>query len=330
MACLDLLTRAAARLAKPDSQFAKFGLTELHADARPFGLVAFGFLRSRNLEQTTLQTGLLRSAGTATAADCDRQVSQATILNGPDLLLGHRFAFANRPIEGSFLLNAGQVRSSVDLVLTVPPRAPTARANLSLWLHLCASGRTRQRRRLRRRGVAKQILPALRRLVAAIFGRLQSRLECPRRPDATTYRAATEEVKAGRRRQLLDACGSIRTMPILRPGAGSWNCRRAIRAALSRARRMPRSPRTCGGRWTSGPWRSARNPRRAHTGSDDPSSVRFPPHQPAADEEILSSSADPVVQRCADMVERMTIAEDTPNRPHSHHPQSRMGRDLAR
>ena len=132
-----------------------------------------------------------------------------------------------------------------------------------------------------------------------------------RRPDAAAYRAATEEVKAGRRRQLLNAVRLYSDDAYL----AVW--RRFVELQARNPRGFVEGTQDAA--LSSDLWRQMDEravalgvePTPGIPDPDDPSSARFPLHQPAADEEILSSSADPVVQHCADMVERMTIAGDS-------------------
>jgi hypothetical protein len=248
-----------------------------------------------------------------TAADCERQVSQATMLNGPDLLVGAWICFsANRGVEGGFLLNAGQTRSIVDLALTVPATRADSEIQAAIYgfIYFRAGGPGREDI-LRDEASRNRFLQMLDDWSPQFSETYNPGWNVRRRPDASAYRAAIEEEKVRRRRQLVEVARlySDDAYFALHRRFGELQARNPRGFVegtpddeLSRelSRQMNLRALALG-------LRTARDT----SDLDDASSPRFPPHEPGADEEILPSSTDPVVQHCVDLAERMTIASDS-------------------
>jgi hypothetical protein len=80
-------------------------------------------------------------AKTLTAADCLSQIANAARSNGPDLVYGGRLcAVVKKPLEGSFLLLAGQLRATSDILLMPPATQSDDQGLLPLYGMLWAGG----------------------------------------------------------------------------------------------------------------------------------------------------------------------------------------------
>lgn len=77
----------------------------------------------------------------SSVADCKAQVSGAAASNGPDLLhRGQLCALAMMPVETSFLMLAGQLRATVDILLLPPATQADDRSLATLYGMLWAGG----------------------------------------------------------------------------------------------------------------------------------------------------------------------------------------------
>lgn len=249
-----------------------------------------------------------------TAADCEAQVARAATLNAPDLLYGAFVCYAaNRPVEGNFLLNAGQVRSIPDMGLMVPASRADSEVATSLYgviyFYLGGPGREEVLRDAASRDRFFGLFDGWSADYPADYNPGWS---TRRRPDAAAYRAALAESKAGRRQQLADVARLYsdeayyalhRRFQELQARNPNGFVEGTPDAALSRdvARQMDERSAALG--------IGAVSP--AEAGPDDPAIPEFPPHVPAPEEVALAGGADPVVQRCAEIAERFTIAADS-------------------
>lgn len=249
--------------------------------------------------------------GAVTATDCARQVSQAPELNGPDLLYGAAVCFAaSQRVEGSFLLVAGQVRSSVDMALTVPASRADSEAQAALYgVIFFQAGGPGDEEVLRDAAMRERFLAMFDGWSPRFAADYNPGWNLRRRPDAADYNAAILEAKADRRRQLGDVA------PLYSD---------AQYYALHRRHRelQARNPRgfvegTADATLSTDLLRQM-NARMAALGIGPPiaidqnvSDVRMPPETPGADEVAVSGSSDPVARRCADSAERYTIAEES-------------------
>lgn len=140
-----------------------------------------------------------------TEADCERQVAQAATLNALDLLYGASVCFAvRRPLEGSFLLNAGQMRSFADMPLMIPAARADADIITSLYgvIYFHAGGPGDE-------SVLRD--PASRERFFSLLDRWSPEFPADhnpgwntrRRPEGAAYQAHMAEVKAARRQQLV-------------------------------------------------------------------------------------------------------------------------------
>lgn len=249
-----------------------------------------------------------------TEANCEAQVARAANLNAPELLQGASVCYAaDRPVEGNFLLNAGQVRSVADMGLMVPASRADSDVATSLYgviyFHAGGPGREDVLREAESRDRFFRLFDSW---SAGYPADYNPGWNVRRRPDAAAYQAAIAETKAGRRRQLVDIARlySDETYYSLHHRFQDLQARNPTGfvegtpdANLSRdlERRMNERSAALGIGGVA--------PAGAESG--DPPSMRFPPHIPAREEVVLSGSADPTIGFCADIAERLTIAADS-------------------
>lgn len=250
--------------------------------------------------------------GAATAADCDRHVAQAAKLNGPDLLYAASVCYAaNKPGEGTFLLNAGQVRSTADLVLTVPAAKADSDIQTSLYqilyFHAGGPGKAEVLRDATLRDRAFSLFDGW----SPSYGPdYDPGWKMRRRPDAAVYQAAIAEQKAARQKQLGEIARLYsdeeyhslhRQFQDLqaRNGSGFAEGTADAKRAHDLMRLMSERSAALG----IGP----------HPGDEDsdPGSEPFPPASPAREETVLAGSTDSVAKRCSEMAERFTIASES-------------------
>lgn len=249
--------------------------------------------------------------GTVTAADCGRHVSQAPNLNGPDLLYGAAVCFAaSQRVEGSFLLAAGQVRSTVDMALTVPASRADSEAQAALYgVIFFQAGGPGDEEVLRDAAMRERFLALLDGWSPRFAADYNPGWNLRRRPDAADYDAAISEAKADRRRQLVDVAR-------LYSDAQYYTLHRRHREL--QARNPSGFVEGTADETLSTDFLRQMNARMAALGigppiaiDQDASDVPMPLETPDADEVAVSDSTDPVARRCADQAERHTIAEDS-------------------
>jgi hypothetical protein len=251
--------------------------------------------------------------GSATSADCARQVAEAAKLNGPDLLYGAAVcSAAGRAVEGSFLLNAGQTRSMADLALTMPASKADSDVQTSLYgiLYFHAGGPGSEEV-LRDASSRDRLFRLLDSWSPSYSSDYNPGWNVRRRPEAAEYSAAIAELKAHRREQLDEVARLYsdtayyalhRRHQDLQARNSNGFIAGTPDADLSRELLRQMSERSAAlGIGTADD----------DTARPDPSDLRFPPPAPGAEELVLPSSSDPVVRRCADSAERWTIAADT-------------------
>lgn len=285
---------------------------------RTFLVLVFGLLSSHAAAQTggSALSDRINSVdpATTTEADCDAQVEQAENLNGPDLLFGAAICFAaNKPVEGGFLLNAGQTRSIADMSLMVPAARADSDVQTELYgfIYFSAGGPGSDE-------VLRQS-PLRDRLFSLLDGwsphyslGYNPGWNVRRRPDAEAYASAIDELEAGRRQQLADL-GRLysddiyfalhRRLQELQARTSGTYVEGTPGARMSEdlQRQMSERARDLG--IASG----IRN-ETPDEELGDLSNDQFPPAAPAPDEVVQSSSDDPSVQNCVDAAERLTIA----------------------
>lgn len=254
----------------------------------------------------------LESAKDATPAQCERQVAQAAKLNGPDLLYGATVCYGAKKLEeGSFLLNAGQVRSSADLLLMVPASKADSDVQASLYevIYFHAGGPGREEV-LRRPASRDRFLKLFDGWAPEYGPGYDPGWNVRRRPDPAAYRAAVAEQKAGRRKQLADISRLYsdrvyyslhRRLNDLLARNGNSLVDGSADARLSNALMLEMRARSEA---------LGVGPEPADEGGD-PGTEPFPPAAPAVEEIVLAGSTDPLVQRCADLAERMIIASES-------------------
>lgn len=264
--------------------------------------------------QTGVETLLerLESPRQASPAQCARQIAQAAKLNGPDLLHGAAVCYAaKRHEEGNFLLNAGQVRSSADMVLMVPASKADSDVQASLYgviyLHSGGPGREDVLRDSSARDRFFKLFDGW----APDYGPdYKPGWNVGRRPDPAAYRAAIAELKAGRREQLAD-------ISRLYSDEEYYSLHRRLQDLIVRNGNSVAEGTPDAKLWSD--LQRKMNERSAALGisphpadeAGDPGSEPFPPDSPALEETVLAGSADPVVQRCADLAERSAIAAES-------------------
>jgi hypothetical protein len=139
-----------------------------------------------------------------TRADCTGPVESAPRLNAMELFRGAAVCAAlNIPVEGNFLLVAGQVRAITDMSLMLPEseadrRAPAALYGL-IFFQLGGPGREEVYRDSAATARLLQLLDAWSPALAPTYDPGWS---AGRRPDVAAYQTALAEEKARRRRQL--------------------------------------------------------------------------------------------------------------------------------
>jgi hypothetical protein len=278
-----------------------------------FLLLAIG-LSSTAAAQAGMESLLerLKSPKGATAAQCEAQVARAATLNGPDLLYGASVCHAaNRPEQGNFLLIAGQVRSSADMAETVPARKADYNAQSTLYgiIYFHAGGP----------GKAEVLRdPASRERFFRLFDSWSPRYDPDYEPGwkvrsgavPAAYQAAMAALKAARRKQLVDVARLYsddqyyalhRRFQDLQARNPNGLVEGTADAALAQdlQRRMSERSEALGVATFAG------------DEGGDPGGERFPPAAPASDEAVLAGKADPVVQRCAGLAEKLAIASDS-------------------
>lgn len=248
---------------------------------------------------------------TATPAACEAQVSQATVLNGPDLFFGASVcSLAGKPVEATFLLNAAQNRSIVDLMLIVPATRADSDRTMELYgfIYYSAGGPG---------GDEVFRDPALRDRLFTLYDNWSPAYgpdyspgwSARRRPQPEAYQAAVTEAKASRRRQLSETAQLYsdesyyalhrRFQELQRRTSGTY-VEGTADANLSRElqRRMSERAAELG----------VRDSGFEEGQPGDRSPPEFPPNSPASEEVVLPHSSDPVVERCTEIAERRTIA----------------------
>ena len=282
---------------------------------RAFFLLLSVVLNSPAAAQAGLDTLLerLNSPKGATAAQCERQVAQAARLNGPDLLYGASVCHAaNRPEEGSFLLIAGQVRSSADLMLAVPASKADGDAQTSLYnvIYFHAGGVGKEEV-LRDAESRNRFFKAFDSWSPGYGPDYDPGWKARSRPDSAAYQAAIADLKAGRREQLVDVARLYsdeeyyslhRRFQDLQARNANRFVEGTVDAALAQdlQRRMNERSEALGIASFPG-----------DVEGKDPGIEAFPPAAPAPEETVLAGSADPIAQRCAGLAERLAIALDS-------------------
>jgi hypothetical protein len=248
-----------------------------------------------------------------TAADCDRQVARAASLNAPDLLYGASVCFAaHMPVEGNFLLNAGQVRSIADLTLMVPATRADSDVQISLYsIIYFQAGGPGSEEVFREAPLRDRFFWLFDSWSPAYAADYDPGWNVRRRPGAADYQAAVAESRTGRRRQLTDVATlySDETYYSLHRrflDLQTRNPRGFVEgtpdADLSRDLERGMNERSAALGIETYP---------ADADAADPFSARVPPAAPEPGEVVLSGSADPAIRHCADIAERLTIATDS-------------------
>jgi hypothetical protein len=248
----------------------------------------------------------------ATPTSCLAHVAQAPISNGPDLFVGSSVcALADQPVEASFLLNAAQTRSTVDMSLMVPATRADSDRVLELYGLIYAGAGGPGSEDVLGSPALRQRFLSLYDAWAPVYGpHYTPGWNARRTPEASAYGAAIEEVRAARRRQLIeiatlysDEAYSVlhrRIQELQRRTSGTYH-EGTPEAELARELQRQMSERATalgiGGRSPSA--------------EVDPSEIEFPPPAPGPDEVVTTTSTDPAIRRCQDLVERVTIAFDT-------------------
>ena len=245
---------------------------------------------------------------------CNAQMARATYLNGPDLLYASAICRAAKmPVEGNFLLNAGQVRAMSDLSLMVP--ATKADSDLStglygvLYFHAGGPG---DEAVLRQAGSLNRLFSLFDGWSPDYTSDYDPGWRMRRKPDVGTYRTAIKEMKTARRKQLVDAAkmasdaayaSLARQLDELKArnpaGFIVGTVDERVSSQLLRQMTERAAVLTLGG---------AAVPRRFDERSD--AAERFPPAGLAAEESVIGNTG-PVATRCADLAERMTIAQES-------------------
>ena len=255
----------------------------------------------------------LKSPKGATAAQCRRHVERAARSNGPDLLYGAALCHsANRPEEGNFLLIAGQVRSSADMALTLPARKADADAQSTLYgilyFHAGGPGKEEVLRHVPSRDRFFKLFDSW---APAYRPDYHPGWKVRERADEASYLAGIAEMKAGRREQLVEVARLYsdnsyfslhRRFQDLQARNPDGFAEGTADAALAEdlQRRMSERSEALGMKAVPG-----------FAEGSDPGGERFPPAAPASEEVVLAGKADPVVQRCAGLAERLAIASDS-------------------
>lgn len=141
---------------------------------------------------------------TATDAHCSAQVSQAARVNAMDLFYGASVCFAvKRPVEGNFLLTAGQVRAMPDMVLmeaaSEAEKLKAAGLYGLMWFHVGGPGEDQVYRDPVLRARFFQMFDAW---TPAYGANYNPGWAVGKRPDAAAYQALMAESKSHRRKQL--------------------------------------------------------------------------------------------------------------------------------
>lgn len=257
---------------------------------------------------------------TITEGDCDAQIQAANNLNGPDLLVGSTIcSAAGKPVEGSFLLNAGQTRSIADLALMVPATRADSDVQTELYgfiyFYAGGPGSDEVLREPALRDRFFQLLDSWSPYYAADY---DPGWNNRREPDAQAYASAIQEARAGRRQQLAEIARLFsddtyyalhRRFQELQADNASTYTEGTPQAEMSLdlQRRMAERARELGSDF--------HRPREELTNPTDPQmeelSSRFPPPAPSADEVAQTDSDDATVQHCVNIAERRTIADET-------------------
>lgn len=249
------------------------------------------------------------NSATATPAACDAQMSRATLLNGPDLFYGSGICHAaGRPVEASFLLNAAQTRSIVDLVLIVPAsRADSlAAADLSGFIFFVGGG-LGDDQVLREPAARERFFALLDGWSPVYSAQYDPGWSARRRPDAATYQAAVAESKGERHEQLADLARLYaddsyyrlhRRLADLQAQTSGTYVEGSPEAVLSRELQRQMAARA----EALGIMRYAEAPV-----PNDDAEPRFPPPAPEPDETIAVAADDAVTRRCADIADRLAI-----------------------
>jgi len=253
-------------------------------------------------------------ASKVTPADCEAQVAKSARLNAPDLLYAATVCYAaKQPVEGNFLLNAGQVRAIPDLDLMVPASKQDSDVGTSLYgvIFYYAGGPGDEE-------VLRQ--PASRDRLFKLFD-AWSPIYAPdydpgwrlrRRPNAAAYQAAIAEVRTARRKQLVDLARLYadptywsldhRRQELQKRNPTGFAAGTPDATLLNTLMRQMDERAAALGVGGVGPSRD-------HA-ARVAAKVEFPPAAPASDETPANASG-PVVKSCADQAERMTIAEES-------------------
>lgn len=248
-----------------------------------------------------------------TAADCAAQVAQAANLNAPDLLYGASVCYAvRRPVEGNFLLNAGQVRSIADMALMVPASRQDSDVLTGLYgvIYFYAGGPGRDEV-LRDAALRERFFALFDSWSPAYAADYNPGWNTRRRPDGAAYQAAMAESKAGRRQQLAEIVlrytdeayyalhRRFQELQARNPRGFDEGTPDA-RLSLDLLRQMNERSTALG-----------IAPHVADADPGEPAGGRFPPAVPAAEEVAAVGDADATARWCADLAERRTIASDS-------------------
>ena len=249
---------------------------------------------------------------TVSQADCDTNVDRAAALNGPDLLYAAAVCgAANRPVESTFLLNAGQTRSTVDMILMVPATRADSDLTVELYGFIYAyAGGPGDESIFRDATMQTRFLELFNNWSPAYSPEYNPGWSVRRRPEGSVYHAAIDEARDGRRQQLAEIAALYsddtyyalhRRFQELQARNSSSYVEGTPEADLADdlTRQMSERAEALGIDAFGGA-----------EGRGEFEEPRFPPAVPTSGEAIVAERDDPVVQRCADMAERLTIATD--------------------
>ncbi|WP_293677562.1 hypothetical protein [uncultured Phenylobacterium sp.] len=218
-------------------------------------------------------------------------------------------------MEGNFLLTAGQVRAMPDLRL-LPP-ASKADSDVAMGLYgviYFQAGGPGDDDVLRQVASRARFFDLFDRWTPAYSPAYDPGWRGRRRPSEAAYRTAIAEVKASRRRQLADAATMYADATYSDLNRRHKDLQRRnpqgfvegtpnAKAARDLRDLMHQRALALGLETVATP-----RPEKATAGPD--AALRFPPATPEASE-VRVSGPDPVVERCADLAETMTIASES-------------------